>query len=161
MQDFLMGLLYFALIAITLWFTYSIVNIVVTLYKVRKRDNSLTFCLNTKGKVFYGILTGLYVIAFVGGIVATVLGFIWDENMIFINGLNALALSAFVYSYNLSSIVLVGRKNLMVGRMEIDYRKLKKVNYTYNKMSFVYAQHDYHFSIRFVDVTTLRKKISK
>ena len=62
----------------------------------------------------------------------------------------------------LSSIVLVGKKNMMVGRMMIDYRKLKKVNYSYeNKMSFVYAQHEYNFSTRFVDLTELRKRISR
>ncbi len=44
----------------------------------------------------------------------------------------------------------------------IDYRKLKKVNYSYtNKMSFVYAQQEYNFSTRFIDLTQLRKKISK
>ena len=56
---------------------------------------------------------------------------------------------------------MIGKKNLMIGRMVIDYRKLKKVNYNYaHKVSFVYAQGEYNFSTRFVDLTLLRKKIS-
>ena len=67
-----------------------------------------------------------------------------------------------LFGYSASSLVMIGRKNMMVGRMMIDYRKLKKVNFTYNnKMSFVYAQKDYSFSTRFIDKTELRKIISK
>ena len=38
---------------------------------------------------------------------------------------------------------MIGRKNMMVGRMMIDYRKLKKVNLLITiKCHFVYAQKD-------------------
>jgi len=78
------------------------------------------------------------------------------------NGLNVAAFMSVIFGYSASSLVMIGRKNMMVGRMMIDYRKLKKVNFTYNnKMSFVYAQKDYSFSTRFIDKTELRKIISK
>lgn len=81
---------------------------------------------------------------------------------IYRNGLNIAAFVCVVFAYFASTLVMIGRKNMMVGRMMIDYRKLKKVNFTYNnKMSFVYAQKDYSFSTRFVDKTELRKIISK
>jgi len=93
---------------------------------------------------------------------AVVYGIVTSRSSFFHNGLNAAALLTVVYAYFLSTIVLVGRKNLMVGRMLIDYRKLKKVNFTYNnKVTFVYAQKDYSFPTRFVDKTKLRKMISR
>ena len=129
------------LILVILWFSYTIINIFITMYRCKKVDHSLGFCFNTLGKVFYLGLTIAYVLCLVGGIAAFM---------------------SVLYGYMLSSIVLVVKKNMMVGRMMIDYRKLKKVNYSYeNKMSFVYAQHEYNFSTRFVDLTELRKRISR
>lgn len=150
------------LIVVICWFTYTIANIIVTIFRCKKLDNSLGFCFNSKGKIFYIILTILYVVGFVGGIITLIYGFFTDKTRIFLNGVNVAAFVSVVFAYFLSSLVLVGRKNMMVGRMMIDYRKLKKVNFTFtNKMSFVYAQKDYNFSTRFIDITKLRKMISK
>lgn len=150
------------MVLITAWFSYTIINIFVTMIRCKKLDSSLKFCFNTLGKVYYSILTVLYLAGTIGGIIAIVYGILNNNSDFWRNGLNVMAFMSVAYGYSLSSIVLVGRKNMMVGRMLIDYRKLKKVNYTYtNQMSFVYAQHEYNFSIRFVDITALRKKISK
>lgn len=162
MQEIFSLVLSFVLIIIFLWFTYSIANIIVTFFRCRKQDHSLQLCLNTGGLIFYVILTIIYLIAVMGGIIAVIYGIITSRSSFFHNGLNATALLTVVYAYFLSTIVLVGRKNLMVGRMLIDYRKLKKVNFTYNnKVTFVYAQKDYSFPTRFVDKTKLRKMISR
>ena len=162
MSDIILSVLSFLLLIIILWFTYTIANIVVTMFRCRKTDKSLKFCFNTLGKVFYSVLTVIYVVCFVGGIFFLVKGLL-DENIdVYRNGLNVAAFVSVVYAYFASSIVMIGRKNLMVGRMLIDYRKLKKVNFTYNnKMSFVYAQKDYSFPTRFVDKSELRKTIAK
>ena len=162
MSDIILSVLSFLLLIIILWFTYTIANIVVTMFRCRKTDKSLKFCFNTLGKVFYSVLTVIYVVCFVGGIFFMVKGLL-DENIgVYRNGLNVAAFVSVVYAYFASSIVMIGRKNLMVGRMLIDYRKLKKVNFTYNnKMSFVYAQKDYSFPTRFVDKSELRKTIAK
>lgn len=162
MTEIVLSIVSVLMILIILWFTYSIVNILVTFFKCRKIDSSLKLCLNSTGKIFYLCLVIVYVLGFIGGIVMVIYGIIHNDTNLYRNGLNLAAFVSVVCGYFLSSIVLVGRKNMMVGRMLIDYRKLKKVNYTYqNKMSFVYAQHDYSFSTRFVDKTQLRKKISK
>ena len=162
MSDIILSVLSFLLLIIILWFTYTIANIVVTMFRCKKTDKSLKFCFNTLGKVFYSVLTVVYVVCFVGGIFFMVKGLL-DENIsVYRNGLNVAAFVSVVYAYFASSIVMIGRKNLMVGRMMIDYRKLKKVNFTYNnKMSFVYAQKDYSFPTRFVDKSELRKTIAK
>lgn len=150
------------LILVILWFSYSIINILFTFFKCRKLDNSLTFCFNTLGKFVFSISTILYIGCLIGGILAIVYGLLNNSTVFWQNGLNVIAFMSVAFGYLLSSIVLVGRKNMMVGRMMIDYRKLKKVNYSYtNKMSFVYAQQEYNFSTRFIDLTQLRKKISK
>ena len=162
MSDIILSVLSFLLLIIILWFTYTIANIVVTMFRCKKTDKSLKFCFNTLGRVFYSVLTVVYVVCFVGGIFFMVKGLL-DENIsVYRNGLNVAAFVSVVYAYFASSIVMIGRKNLMVGRMMIDYRKLKKVNFTYNnKMSFVYAQKDYSFPTRFVDKSELRKTIAK
>ena len=155
MAEILLSIFSFLLLIIILWFTYTIVNIVVTIFRCKKLDKSLKFCFNTTGKIFYGLLTILYIVGFIGGIGAMVYGLFNDSLTIYRNGLNVAAFMSVIFGYSASSLV-------MVGRMMIDYRKLKKVNFTYNnKMSFVYAQKDYSFSTRFIDKTELRKIISK
>lgn len=162
MSEVILSIFSFLLLIIILWFTYSIANIFVTIYRCKKLDHSLRFCFNTTGKFFYGILTFVYVLGFIGGVIAMIYGLINNQMTIYRNGLNIAAFVCVVFAYFASNLVMVGRKNMMVGRMMIDYRKLKKVNFTYtNKMSFVYAQKDYNFSTRFVDKTELRKIISK
>lgn len=161
-SEMILSILSFILILVILWFSYTIINIIVTILRCKKRDHSLTFCFNTIGKVVYILLTILYVVGFIGSIVCIVYGLIYGKIGFYRNGINVLAFVSVVFGYLMSSIVLVGKKNMMVGRMEIDYRKLKKVNYSYtNKMSFVYSQHEYNFSTRFVDLSELRKRISK
>lgn len=162
MLDVVSLVLSFILGLVFLWFTYSIINILVTFFRCRKQDHSLELCLNTGGYVFYIVLTIIYLIATVGGIILIIYGLTISSTSFFQNGLNIIAFISVVYAYFTSTIVLVGRKNLMVGRMLIDYRKLKKVNFTYNnKVTFVYAQKDYSFPTRFVDKSKLRKMISR
>lgn len=162
MSEIILSIFSFLLLIIILWFSYTIANIFVTMYRCKKLDHSLSFCFNTMGKVFYSILFLVYVIGFIGGVIAMGYGLFNDNISFYRNGLNVAAFVCVVFAYFASNLVMIGRKNMMVGRMMIDYRKLKKVNFTYNnKMSFVYAQKDYSFSTRFVNKTELRKIISK
>lgn len=162
MNEFLTSIFTFLMVVIIAWFTYTIINIYVTIFRCRKLDHSLKPCLNSKGKFFFSAMTILYIICFIGGLGVCIFGLLCNKSTLFNGGLNVAAFMSVLYAYIISSIVLIGRKNMMVGRMQIDYRKLKKVNFTYNnKMSFVYAQKDYSFSTRFVDITQLRKVISK
>lgn len=162
MQEIILSIFSFLLLIVILWFTYTTANIFVTIYRCKKLDHSLSFCFNTTGKIVYSLLLIVYVVGFIGGIIAMIYGLFNDSINFYRNGLNIAAFVSVVFAYFGSTIVMIGRKNMMVGRMMIDYRKLKKVNFTYNnKMSFVYAQKDYSFSTRFVDKTQLRKIISK
>lgn len=162
MYDLISAVLSILLLVIFAWFTYTIINIFVTFMRCKKQDHSLRFCFNTGGKIFYIVLFMIYLVGVIGGLIAVIYGFINNQLSFFHNGLNVAAFVTVLFAYFASTIVLVGRKNLMVGRMLIDYRKLKKVNFTYNnKVTFVYAQKDYSFPTRFINKTELRKIISK
>ena len=147
---------------IGIYFVYQIVNILVTIIKETKRDKSLKLCLNTQGKVFYIILTVLFVLLFVGGIVASVWGIIHKQKYFYYNGIPIAAIAALVFASRLANLVFVGRKNMLVGRMQIDYRKMKKVDISYNnEMTFVYSQNNYKVNTRWVDMPTMRRAISR
>ena len=61
----------------------------------------------------------------------------------------------------IANLVLVGRKNMLVGRLLIDYRKMKKINFnTNNEITFVFAQKNFRFSTRWVDKQLLRKSVT-
>lgn len=151
----------FLMLLVIVYFTYTIANILVTIFRTKKTDTSLNFCFNTTGKIFYGVLTALYVASVAGSIFFIIFGLLNNNYHWYANAVNVWAFMSVVFSYFLASLVLIGKKNLMIGRMVVDYRKLKKVNYSYEKkVSFVYAQSEYSFSTRFVDLTLLRKKIS-
>lgn len=151
-----------ALIIATAWFNFVIINTTYTLIKCKKRDHELKFIFNMQGKLFYIALTVLYIVGLIGGIIVAVIGVIKSSQLWWLNGLSVVTFVSLFYCFFFTQIIMVGRKYIMIGRMQIDYRKLKKVNYSYdNKMSFVYAQHDYHFSTRWVDTTDLKKRISK
>ncbi len=150
------------LVVVLLWFTYTIANIIVTVIKTKKQDKTLKFCFNTLGKVFYGILTLVFIIIYFGGLYYMIVSLLKGDDLTARTALNSAAFISVVYGYLISSVVLVGKKSIMVGRLIIDYRKLKKVSFTYNhKMTFVYGQRDYSISTRFVEVTEMRKRISK
>ena len=151
----------FLMLLVILYFTYTIANILVTVFRTKKLDTSLTFCFNKVGKIIYVASTALYVVTVIASIYFIIVGLMKGNYSWYVYAVNAWAFMSVVFAYLLSSIVLIGRKNLMIGRMVVDYRKLKKVNYSYNhKVSFVYSQAEYSFSTRFVDLTLLRKKIS-
>jgi len=161
-KDIILSILSILMILVIIWFSYTIANIVVTIIKCKKLDKSLHFCFNSGGKIFFIVLTILYIIGFIGGIVLIVYGLLNNKIELYRGGLNLSAFMSVIFAYFISTLVLIGRKNMMVGRMQIDYRKLKKVNFTTdNHMSFVYAQKDYNFSTRFVDKTELRKQIAR
>ena len=161
MFDVIGQTLSFLMLLVIVYFTYTIANILVTIFRTKKLDSSLNFCFNTTGKIFYGALTTLYVAAVIGSIYFIIAGLFGNNYHWYANAVNVWAFMSVVFSYFLASLVLIGKKNLMIGRMVVDYRKLKKVNYSYeHKVSFVYAQSEYSFSTRFVDLTLLRKKIS-
>lgn len=152
----------FLMILVAIYFTYMIINVYVTILKAKKRDNSLTFALTNTGKIFYICGSILHVIILIGGIAIAVIYAMKGKPVVYLNAITVIALYSLIYSFQVANITLVGRKSMLVGRMSIDYRKMKKVDLNYHhELSFVYAQKSFKFSTRFVDVPVLRRAISR
>ena len=156
-MDQVLIILAFLVGLVGLYFTYMIVNVVVTIIKSKKRDHSLKFCMSPAGKAFYIGLTVLYFVVLFGCIAFAIS--MYNSNKVnYIS--NALSVWA-IYSMQIANLVLVGRKNMLVGRLLIDYRKMKKINFnTNNEITFVFAQKSFRFSTRWVDKQLLRKAVT-
>ena len=48
------------MVIVSAYFTYMIINVLVTVIKAKKKDHSLKVCLTTAGKAFYIILSLFY-----------------------------------------------------------------------------------------------------
>lgn len=150
----------FLMILIALYFSYMIVNVFYTIFKQKRSDHSMQFCLTPAGKAFYIIMTIIWIVLLIGCIAVAIIAASADRPVVYLNAMVVLALYTIVYSFQVANITLVGRKSLLVGRMSIDYRKMKKVDLNYhNELSFVYSQKSFKFSTRWVDVPLLRKSV--
>lgn len=144
-----------------LYFTYMIINVIVTILKSKKRDHSLKFCMSPIGKAFYVGLTVLYFVILIGCIAFIVSTYNPDKINYISNALSVWAIYSIIYSMQIANIVLVGKKNMLVGRLLIDYRKMKKINFsTNNELTFVFAQKNFKFSTRWADKLLLRKSVT-
>ena len=62
----------------------------------------------------------------------------------------------------LANVVVLGKKHMLIGRLLVDYRKMKKIDLNSKReMTFVYAQKSFRFSTRFVDIKKLREAIAR
>ena len=99
MHEVISQVISFLLLIVIVWFNYTIANIAVTLYKCKKADKSLHFCFNSTGKIVYSVLLILYIVGFIGGIVAIVYGLTHDSINIYNAGLNVAALISVIFGY--------------------------------------------------------------
>ncbi len=161
MDQFADILLFLVIVAIA-YFTFSLVNLLVTIIKTRKTDKTLTFCFDQKGKLFYLSLCIVYIVLLVVCVICVISGITNNIPNLYRYSVDVFAIYTIIFSYQSNNVVLIGKKHMMVGRMLIDYRKMKKVNFTYhNEVTFVFGQQSYRFSTFWIDVTTLRKAISQ
>jgi len=159
----LLIVLTFVVLLIFMYLVYTIANIAVTLIKTRKRDHSMHMCVTTSGRIFYIGLTVGFVLILAGCIASVVYGITHSRHYLFVtNGINVATVAAWIYSFQIANIVLVGKKQMLVGRLLIDYRKMKKVNISNNnELTFVFSQQNYRFNTRWVDIMDLKRAISR
>lgn len=161
-SELILNVLSFLMLIVLAWFSFTSVNIMVTIFKAKKKDKSMKFCFNSGGKIFYTILCIVFPIIYIGGLVAIVYGLTHDNVDMYRIAINIMGLTTLLFSMSISNVILLGKKELMVGRMLIDYRKMKKVSFGLDdKVTFVFAQKEYSFSTRFTDITEIRKAIKK
>lgn len=160
--DLILNVLAFIMLLILAWFSFQVANIAVTIFRQRKRDKTFKFCLNQTGKVFYLVLTFVFIAVYIGGFATIVYSFTYDNLDSLRIAINFMALITVFYSYMLSSIIMLGRKEMMIGRMLIDYRKMKKVSFSlHDKVTFIFSQKEYSFSTTFTDVMEIRRALKK
>lgn len=161
-SDLILNVLAFLMLLVLAWFSFTTLNIVVTIFKRKRKDDSLKFCFNSFGKIFYTIFTIVFLVVYIGGFYGIYYGFSHDNVNAFRIAINLMALTTLLYSLALSNIVLLGNKELMIGRMLIDYRKMKKITIGLDdRITFVFAQKEYTFSTRFANLTEIKRAIKR
>ena len=152
----------FLLLLVLIYFTYQIVNLLVTMLKQRKIEGAMEFCLSSTGRYAYiGMIAG-YIVAWAIFIWTCIVGWQLDSLQWLNNGLSVLTIYTVIFSMQLANVVGLGKKHMLIGRLLVDYRKMKKIDLNSKReMTFVYAQKSFRFSTRFVDIKKLREAIAR
>jgi uncharacterized membrane protein YobD (UPF0266 family) len=147
---------------ILIWLMYSNISYAVTIMKARKKDSSLVPCLSKGGMFFYIGLVISYVIALILSIIFILIFFINNENDILLIILNVITVVSLGASYLFQQVIFIGQKQMMIGKITLDYRKIKRVTFPKAyKLQFAYGQKQYQTSLHFIDEGQLRKALHK
>lgn len=151
------------LVAVVLvWFTYLIVNFVATIIKTKKKDETMICGVSKQGKVFYGILTVIYLVMFVYCIYYMISHLLnGDVDSVYLP-LNALTIYSIAFYFTIQWIIYFGQRQVLIGRVIFDYRKIKRVSYSKkSKLRFTYGQKVLETNIRFIDDSILKKSLQR
>ena len=138
---------------ILVWITYLVINFVATIIKTKKKDDTMVCGLNMQGKIFYAIIIVIYYM-----ITHLLSG---DVDSVYLP-LNALTIYSFVFYLMIQWIIFFGQKQVLIGRVLFDYRKIKRVTYPKKtKLRFTYGQKTLETYIRFIDDSILKKSLQR
>ena len=147
---------------ILVWITYLVINFVATIIKTKKKDDTMVCGLNMQGKIFYTIIIVIYL---VGLLTDKVLLGISDSKAFYIiaeEEENAFTIYSFVFYLMIQWIIFFGQKQVLIGRVLFDYRKIKRVTYPKKtKLRFTYGQKTLETYIRFIDDSILKKSLQR
>ena len=161
-MDIITNVLPFLVFLALLWFTYTNISLEVAMYRAKKDDSTLSSCLSNTGKYFYIGLTIFYIALFVGSVALMVLALINNKLDDLYLPLNVLTIGTLAIGFLLQQIILVGHRQMMIGKIKLDYRKIKRVSYPKaKKLRFVYGQRTYETPLRFIDDFKLKKALQK
>ncbi len=147
---------------ILLWFLYLIVNYIVTIVRTTKKDKTMVCGLNTQGKIFYSVITVIYLAVMIGMIYLMISGYLKNGIDDVYLPLNILTISTLAYNYLLQFIIFFGQRQILIGRVIFDYRKIKRVTYPKaTKLRFAYGQRTLETNIRFIDDSLLKKSLQR
>ena len=152
-MDIITNVLPFLVFLALLWFTYTNISLAVAMYRAKKDDSTLSSCLG---------LTIFYIALFVGSVALMVLALINNKLDDLYLPLNVLTIGTLAIGFLLQQIILVGHRQMMIGKIKLDYRKIKRVSYPKaKKLRFVYGQRTYETPLRFIDDFKLKKALQK
>lgn len=147
---------------VLLWFTYINISYAIIMYSSTKEDHTLTSCLNDSGKYFYHALLILYVCSFILCTTLIILYIVNNDPNRTLAPLNILTIITLAVSILSQQIIYVGHRQMMIGKVKLDYRKIKRVSYPKDKkLRFIYGQRSYETSLRFIDDFKLKKALQK
>ena len=162
LMEAIFNVLPFLVFLFLLWFTYINISYAFNLRQARKEDRTLTSCLSDTGKYFYIILLIIYICILSIFIIFLILCFINGTiNSIYML-LNIITFVSLITSILLQQVIYVGHRQMMIGKIKLDYRKIKRVTYPKSsKLRFIYGQKSYETSHRFIDDFKLKKALQK
>lgn len=160
LMNAIFNILPFLVFVALLWFTYINISYGVKMYWVTKEDHTLTSCLSDFGKYFYIILLIIYIGVFIICSSLMILSVVNNNLNRAYTPLNILTIITLVVSVLLQQIIYVGHRQMMIGKIKLDYRKIKRVTYpNTKKLRFVYGQRTFETSLRFIDDFKLKKAL--
>ena len=147
---------------ILVWITYLVINFVATIIKTKKKDETMICGVSKQGKVFYGILTVIYLVMFVYCIYYMISHLLsGDVDSVYLP-LNALTIYSIAFYFTIQWIIYFGQRQVLIGRVIFDYRKIKRVSYPKkSKLRFTYGQKVLETNIRFIDDSILKKSLQR
>ena len=144
-----------------IWFMYCNITIFVVYFMNRKKDKTLSLCLNAICKIFYIVL-------FVVFIAQLLLGFLFIGKFIiagdFNSGyivLNIMTVLTIGITFLFQQIIWIGKRDIMIGRLTLDKRKIKRIKFYRKNLQFVYGQKNYKVPLRFIDDQTLKISLQR
>ncbi|MFV0394809.1 MAG: hypothetical protein ACK5LC_10505 [Coprobacillaceae bacterium] len=161
-MEAIFGVLPVAVILILIWFVYSNISLAVTIFRAKKKDPSLASCQSRLGTYFYIGLVLVYVILLIISVIFMIILYLDKEQNIIYYILNSITIFSFACSYLFQQIIYVGHRQMLIGKILLDYRKIKRVTFPKDsQLQFVYGQKTYHTSLWFVDDFQLKKALQK
>lgn len=158
----ILNFLPFLVFLVLLWFTYVNISYGITLYQSIKEDHTLSSCLTNTGKYFYLILLFIYLCTIIACISLIVIDLINGKISKIYGPLNLLTIITLIVSVLFQQIIFVGHRQMMIGKLKLDYRKVKRVTFPKNnKLRFIYGQRTFETSIRLIDDFKLKKALQK
>lgn len=161
-MEIITNILPFLVFLALLWFTYTNISLAVILLRAKKKDSTLSLCLSTTGKYFYLGLTICYLAIYITCVVIMVLALVNNKLENLYVPLNALTIITIGVSFLYQQIIMVGHRQMLIGKIILDYRKIKRVSYPKaKKLRFVYGQRTLETPLRFIDEFELKKALQK
>ncbi len=160
-MDILFSILPIIVLVIFLWLFYVNLSLLYTVLKLKKSDKSLTLCINTMGLIFYTILGIIYIGICTVGVYFAIINFQTDMTTT-LTILNIGTTATLIISYFFGQITFIGNRQMLIGKILLDYRKVKRVSYPKDtKLRFTYGQKSYETPMRFLDVTRVKHALQK
>ena len=162
LMNAIFNILPFLVFLALLWFTYINISYGIIVHRTTKDDHTLTSCLSDSGKYFYIVLLIFYAFTFCICLTLIILNIIASNLEGAYAPLNILTIVTLAVSILLQQIIYVGHRQMMIGKIKLDYRKIKRVTYPKaKKLRFVYGQKSFETSLRFIDDFKLKRELQK